>query len=213
MFIKVNKVAGKRISKGSLRTESKSTEYEEIIKEEIINSSFIKRIWPKERYTDYSYITLSDQSKRVSEDKDITVKNNFYDLCRMLDVKWKKIGIIGSRRRNTRDDFKAVEKAFFEIYQKGDWIVSGGCPKGGDRFAEVIAKRNGLPILIFYPKWYDENGILDREAGKKRNTLIAQYSDIIIACVAYDRKGGTEDTLRKFLKRTKREDLIIIIWM
>lgn len=87
MFIKVNKVAGKRISKGSLRTESKSTEYEEIIKEEIINSSFIKRIWPKERYTDYSYITLSDQSKRVSEDKDITVKNNFYDLCRMLDVK------------------------------------------------------------------------------------------------------------------------------
>jgi hypothetical protein len=106
----------------------------------------------------------------------------------------KKIGIIGSRRRNSGIDQKAVREKFFEIYEDGDQIVSGGCPKGGDRFAEKIAKDNGIPILIFYPNWKK----FGKGAGFMRNTSIAEESDIIIACVAEDRKGGTEDTLKKF---------------
>ena len=65
----------------------------------------------------------------------------------------KKIGIIGSRRRNTESDSKRVVEALFDVYEDGDWIVSGGCPKGGDRFAEMFAKSIGCPILIFYPNW------------------------------------------------------------
>jgi hypothetical protein len=65
----------------------------------------------------------------------------------------KYIGIIGTRRRNSFNDYKAVEEAFFEVYEEGDWIVSGGCPQGGDKFAEKIAKKYGIPILIFYPNW------------------------------------------------------------
>jgi hypothetical protein len=109
----------------------------------------------------------------------------------------KKIGIIGTRRRDGSVSYKKVEESFFEIYEDGDRIVSGGCPKGGDRFAEVIAKKYGIPILIFYPNWDKYK----KGAGLVRNTFIAQNSDVLIACVATDRKGGTEDTIKKFLKK------------
>jgi len=108
----------------------------------------------------------------------------------------KKIGIIGSRRRNAGIDQKAVREKFFEIYCAGDWIVSGGCPKGGDRFAEKIAKDNGIPILIFYPDWKRHG----KGAGMIRNSEIAINSTVLIACVADDRTGGTEDTISKYEK-------------
>jgi len=112
----------------------------------------------------------------------------------------KKIGIIGTRRRDTPKAYKAVEEEFFKHYEEGDWIVSGGCPKGGDRFAEVIAKKYGIPILIFYPNWKNYG----RAGGIIRNENIAIESDILIACVAKDRTGGTEDTIKKFQKNIDR---------
>ena len=113
----------------------------------------------------------------------------------------KRIGIIGSRRRNDTVDYRDVVKVFDKIYTEGDWIVSGGCPKGGDRFAERIAKERGIPILILYPNW-DKYG---KGAGFVRNTDIAHWSDFLLACVAEDRKGGTEDTIKKYLKMGKEQ--------
>jgi len=106
----------------------------------------------------------------------------------------KRIGIIGSRRRDRGIDRKAVREKFFEVYEEGDIIVSGGCPKGGDRFAEDIAKEYGIPIMIYYPNWKK----FGRGAGIVRNLDIAEGSDVIIACVTEDRTGGTEDTISKF---------------
>lgn len=111
----------------------------------------------------------------------------------------KKIGIVGSRRRDSQGDFLKVARKFAELYESGDWIVSGGCPKGGDMFAEKIAKSIGVPILIFYPAW-EKYG---RSAAFVRNADIAEHSDELIACVAADRKGGTEDTIKKFVKKFK----------
>lgn len=106
----------------------------------------------------------------------------------------KIIGVIGTRQRDTVNDRLIVEKEFFDIYSEGDWICSGGCPRGGDRFAEKIAKDNGIPILIFYPAWNK----FGKRAGFIRNTDIAENCDVLIACVSKDRKGGTEDTIKKF---------------
>ena len=117
----------------------------------------------------------------------------------------KIIGIVGTRRRNGFNDYKAVEKAFFEVYEEGDWIVSGGCPQGGDNFAEKIAKKYGIPILIFYPNWRRHG----RGAGIVRNTPIALISNILIACVAEDRTGGTEDTIEKFEKDKKIKAVLV----
>ena len=120
--------------------------------------------------------------------------------------KIKRIGIIGSRRRNSILDFKKIENAFSKVYNGGDWIVSGGCPKGGDRFAENIAKEYGIPILIFYPNWQKYG----KAAGFVRNGDIADNSDVLIACVSEDRKGGTEDTIKKFLKNNSEENLMLV---
>ena len=117
----------------------------------------------------------------------------------------KTIGIIGSRRRDNLGDYVKIKKKFFEIYKKGDTICSGGCPKGGDKFAELIAKDHNVPIKIHKAEW-DKHG---KGAGFIRNTYIANDSDVLIACVANDRKGGTEDTIRKFLSSEFEEIYLV----
>ena len=122
----------------------------------------------------------------------------------------KKIGIIGTRKRNIITDYQIVKDAFFEIYEEGDWIVSGHCPKGGDAFAEKIAFDYGIPILIFPPKKHTAKEYF------ARNTLIAQNSDFIIACLVRPSepiedillrdRGGSEDTLKKFWKLMEIEE-------
>jgi len=120
-----------------------------------------------------------------------------------------KIGIIGTRRRNTEKDFKLTEKKFLSIYKKGDTLVSGGCPKGGDRFAEIISEKYRIPITIFRADWKNKGKI----AGFLRNTNIAEDSDILIACVSSDRTGGTEDTIKKYLKLGKKELILIKLYI
>jgi hypothetical protein len=120
----------------------------------------------------------------------------------------KIIGIIGTRRRNTRKDFDTVLEAFSSVYEEGDWICSGGCPKGGDRFARMIHKQNDIPYLEFPANWTKYG----KSAGFRRNTDIAQHSDILIACVAEDRTGGTEDTIKKFRAKDTILDRGKVIW-
>lgn len=117
----------------------------------------------------------------------------------------KVIGIIGTRRRDSQADLAAVRDALTAIYEVGDEIVSGGCPQGGDRFAEVLAKAGQVPIKIYYAEWARKS----RSAGIQRNTLIARDADILIACVAADRTGGTEDTIKKFLKMGKTQLILV----
>jgi len=118
----------------------------------------------------------------------------------------KNIGIVGSRRRNTVKDYQVIVKAFFKIYKSGDKIISGGCPKGADSFAENIAEVHHIPIKIFYADWKR----LGKKAGFIRNTDIAEESNVLIACVASDRTGGTEDTIKKFLKNHPKSDLYLV---
>jgi hypothetical protein len=108
----------------------------------------------------------------------------------------KTIGIVGSRRRVSQADSDAIKGAFAKVYENGDRIVSGGCRTGGDAVAESIARFEEVPITIHYARWKT----LGKAAGFIRNGDIAQDADILIACVAADRTGGTEDTITKFLK-------------
>ena len=121
----------------------------------------------------------------------------------------KVIGIIGTRRRDTFIDFDMVYNAFKKYYNDGDCICSGKCPQGGDRFAVIIADRLGLSKdkRMWYPANWNKYG---KSAGMIRNTYIAKDSDILIACVAGDRRGGTEDTIRKFVKMYGERNLVIV---
>jgi len=110
-----------------------------------------------------------------------------------------------------------VHDEFFKHFNRKrmDWIVSGGCPEGGDAFADKIAKDYGITILTHHPRWKPD-GKYNSKAGFERNTLIAYHSDILIACVHFDRTGGTENTIEKYLKLcekipSSREERLILI--
>ena len=118
----------------------------------------------------------------------------------------KTIGIIGTRRRDGEDDFQIVKKTFLSVYEPGDTICSGLCPKGGDRFAVILQERYNTPYLWFPAEWSKYG----RSAGFIRNSDIASNSDVLIACVARDRTGGTEDTIRKFIKLKGRDHLFLV---
>lgn len=110
------------------------------------------------------------------------------------------LGIVGSRRRNKKEDYYLVEEWIIKLGP--DMLVSGGCPEGADRFAEIAAKKLGIPITIYYPKGYDTRDFYER------NKKIAQNCDILLALVAEDRKGGTENTI-KYVKQFNKKVFII----
>jgi len=118
------------------------------------------------------------------------------------------IGIVGSRRRDTEQDKQIVEQKLLEFMDKYPdiTICSGHCPKGADRFAEELAVKYGLKTIIYPADWNRYGNI----AGFKRNTDIAKTSDKLIACVAHDRTGGTEDTVKKFMKMKLGRGLMIV---
>lgn len=119
----------------------------------------------------------------------------------------KTIGIVGSRRRHSQRDSDALVRAFNEIYSydDGDRIVSGGCERGADAYAESLARIKGITIVIHHADW---NGPLGKAAGLSRNTLIAMDCDILIALPAPDRTGGTEDAIKKALNLGKKVILV-----
>jgi len=117
----------------------------------------------------------------------------------------KYIGIVGSRSRDSLEDYNIVLQAYLNIIQDGDVIISGGCPKGADRFAEIIAKDYNVRIVLFQAEWHKYG----KGAGFVRNTDIAKLSDVLMACVSNDRKGGTEDTVKKFRKFHPEGTLIL----
>ena len=116
----------------------------------------------------------------------------------------KTIGIIGSRRRANAADFLKLKIEFEKRWEPGDRVVSGGCPIGGDKFAEVLAEKVGAEIVVHRANWTRDG----KAAGFVRNTQIAKDADLMLALVAEDRTGGTEDTLRKF-KKLKPEGEIV----
>jgi len=110
-----------------------------------------------------------------------------------------KVGIVGSRSRNSLKDKELIKEVLLRQLKKGINIhlVSGGCYKGTDKFAEELAEELGLGISIHYPdapkdceRWEYAQACYDR------NTLIANESQILI--VLWDGiSGGTKNTIDK----------------
>jgi len=122
------------------------------------------------------------------------------------------IGVVGTRSRDTERDRWMFLREFKKVYQPGDKLVSGGCAKGGDRFAEELANEQNIELIVHYPNRSNlDPKLLSRsikaaytEINYARNTLIAQDCDILIAIISKDRKGGTEDTIKKTLALGKQ---------
>lgn len=84
--------------------------------------------------------------------------------------------IAGSRDRiYYRDVVKAIEESGFDITT----VVSGRC-RGTDMLGEHWAKIHGVPVDPYPAKW-KVNGILDRGAGLKRNVMMAENAEALVA--------------------------------
>lgn len=123
-----------------------------------------------------------------------------------------KIGIVGSRRRDTPEDYyKLYDKVMRTIVYldvcEPVMLISGGCKTGADKWAEEIAEDKRIPIIVFNPD-FEKHG--SPNAYFVRNDQIAKESDILIALVSEDRTGGTEDTIKKFRKHHPTNNIIIL---
>ena len=76
-------------------------------------------------------------------------------------------------------------------------IVSGGAP-GPDTWAEEAARKYGLAVQIFQPdlEGAQSQGQVTRRYHN-RNQRIVDAANAVIALVAPERRGGTEDTIRR----------------
>lgn len=85
----------------------------------------------------------------------------------------------------------------------GSVVVSGGC-RGVDTWAAEAARAAGLDVVEHRPNL---DGVRSRgEASRRyhdRNSVVIDGCDSVIALVAEDRRGGTEDTIRKALAAGK----------
>lgn len=137
-----------------------------------------------------------------------------------MDEKVIHIGIVGTRRRDSNEDLHTLLDTLIPLLEKYDKentkvvFVSGGCPKGGDRFMELIANQFNIDKIIHKPDKsklpYNPEKYHFAAINFARNTLIARDSDILIALVAEDRTGGTEDTIKKFKNMYRHKPLILL---
>lgn len=104
-----------------------------------------------------------------------------------------RVGIVGSRRRNSRRDELFVRRLVRDL-PEGTVVVSGGCEEGADFWAEDEVKqcKHLNPPLIFRPNF---NGGYDVRQYHIRNQQIAQECDVLVALPSEDREGGTESTI------------------
>lgn len=108
-----------------------------------------------------------------------------------------RFGIVGSRRWPSPSAVVEVVNAL-----PADAVVVSGGAQGPDTWAVDAARRRGLSVTVHLP---DAPASRTRwaatEAFYARNQRIVDDADELIAFVASDRRGGTEDTIRRARRR------------
>ena len=110
-----------------------------------------------------------------------------------------RIAVVGSRRRTDRE---AVEACIAEL-APGTVVITGGA-EGPDCWAEQAARARGLEVVVHE---LDLAGVRTRwQAADRfyaRNQHLVDDSDRVIAFVAPERRGGTEDAIRRAIRAGK----------
>lgn len=110
----------------------------------------------------------------------------------------KTIGIVGNRTGwGLLEVLEKIRQT--KLVTTDDAIVSGGA-MGVDTFAQIYAKKNGIPILICYP---DPNK-LSPQKFFERNGTIARLSDTLIAFNLKNARTGTHNTIMQAKKLGKK---------
>ena len=106
------------------------------------------------------------------------------------------VAVVGHRELQ---DYELVRSVLDKI--KMDCIVSGGA-RGADTLAEQYALEHDIPIVVYEAGWHRYG----RGAGPKRNQLIVDYADRMVAFLD-EGSRGTADSIR----RAKKKGIEILI--
>lgn len=127
-----------------------------------------------------------------------------------------KIAVIGSR--NFTDYKRLTEELHRIIYEENEndfknvVIISGGA-KGADSLGAKYAKDNHMKLIVHEADWKNlshpdariksnQYGDYDANAGHRRNTLIINDADIVVAF--HNHSPGTANSLGKACKANKK---------
>lgn len=143
-----------------------------------------------------------------------------------------KLGIVGSRFCPM--DVELLSKIVLHLMSKDiitepiTHIVSGGA-RGADKLAEKLAAKGNIPMIIHDPFKYGDYNFYKaaaRDAGKsmyqqkkyasentyfRRNKLIAEDSDLLLALMEYQKPSGTLNTIKWALSMDK--PVIVYDWV
>ena len=111
-----------------------------------------------------------------------------------------KIAIVGSRNFNNYELMSNSILSKFNLTDI-DAVVSGGA-KGADSLAERFAHENNLLLHVKEADWKQYG----RAAGPKRNKLIVDEADVVIAFPSPSSKG-TLNTIKLAKKAGKRVEV------
>ena len=107
------------------------------------------------------------------------------------------VAIVGARNRL---DVASV-KSTVDALPADTTVVSGGA-QGPDTWAEEAAIARGLAVLIFRPDLADTTTLGQRTRRyHARNQRIVDAADELVAFVKIGRTGGTEDTIRRAVRK------------
>jgi predicted Rossmann fold nucleotide-binding protein DprA/Smf involved in DNA uptake len=109
------------------------------------------------------------------------------------------IAIVGSRRRSD----KQLVVDYVNSLDETAKVISGGC-EGVDSWAIEAAMARGLKWQVFFPDLSDARTYYERcNRYYSRNHKVVLNSDMVVAFVSKDRKGGTENTISWAKKENK----------
>ena len=140
------------------------------------------------------------------------------------------IGIVGSRRRNSKEDYLNLGWKIVELEDENNSIVkkivTGDCDEGGDKFARKIANdTDDIELEVKHKldpignRWInaEKSGWVTyweftRMCYSRNEEIAKEDMDFLIALVHHSRKGGTENTIKQFKKYHKEwENKLIIL--
>lgn len=112
-----------------------------------------------------------------------------------------KLAIVGSRNFNNYKVMKVFIFSKFDLSEI-DTIVSGGA-RGADTLAEKFAHENNLLLIVKEAEW-DKYG---RSAGPRRNKLIVEEADVVVAFPTPSSRG-TWNTVNLAKEAGKRVEIL-----
>ena len=118
-----------------------------------------------------------------------------------------RVAIVGSRKRTDAATVQAVRDVV-ALLPAGSVVISGGAA-GVDSIAASEAEARGIDVVVHRPDYVGATTRFQAtQACYDRNRRIVMDADLVVAFVASDRKGGTENAIKQ-AKRAGRRVILV----